>query len=554
MTFHLAIAGTLPEDPQLYRQIDELIGQLKAYLYPHQQNMGIRALISTAYTDICWKERIRLAQFPISGYCLREESTEQDASWRRICDHIIHEETPLRNITGEELCDSADLLLAVWNEAPTEADGATWELLQLAHTRKTPCIWLSSKTHQFYTTSRVFYESYTPAWLESLCKSFANASCSPDVIPRKQIPLLTLGQKLQSRYLKKHDADATATASVSDTLLQNTPSSGTINEALRSKLQQSFTDFDRAAVTLNSRYQAVMYWRSILPFITTIFLAIGFYAENVLGILPLPAPFWTVVAGLGFLIHGLLNLYVYLLSRSELLKEWHRSFINNRYIAEVLRVLIHFAPFGVHLDLRKLCGSNQKVYATIRCIMDETEPKQTTVNRETADQLLTHLEQMLEDQLHYHAKSLKRYDGIVTKLNRWSRTLFAVGFAAVVLRALYQFAVVLFPLPAVSINAIPLSKFGSSFANMLALFLPAWASYFSAKLAGCNYQYNCDNHRRMQEQLTGMLSHVRALHHNIQELPVEAIHVLGEDLAEVMLIEDTFAWHRQYTGSTIKHL
>ena len=40
MTFHLAIAGTLPEDPQLYRQIDELIGQLKAYLYPHQQNMG----------------------------------------------------------------------------------------------------------------------------------------------------------------------------------------------------------------------------------------------------------------------------------------------------------------------------------------------------------------------------------------------------------------------------------------------------------------------------------------------------------------------------------
>ena len=38
------------------------------------------------------------------------------------------------------------------------------------------------------------------------------------------------------------------------------------------------------------------------------------------------------------------------------------------------------------------------------------------------------------------------------------------------------------------------------------------------------------------------------------DLPLEALNDLAEDLAEIMLLEDTNAWYRQYQGSTVKML
>ena len=81
----------------------------------------------------------------------------------------------------------------------------------------------------------------------------------------------------------------------------------------------------------------------------------------------------SVVAGVGFLIHGILNLYVYILSRSETIKGWHQGFLHDRYIAEILRVLIHFEPYGINLNLRKLCGDNQRIYTTVMRMTGKSE-------------------------------------------------------------------------------------------------------------------------------------------------------------------------------------
>ena len=46
MTFQLAIAGCLPAESKITRQIDELLGQLKAYLYEQRADVELQLLIS----------------------------------------------------------------------------------------------------------------------------------------------------------------------------------------------------------------------------------------------------------------------------------------------------------------------------------------------------------------------------------------------------------------------------------------------------------------------------------------------------------------------------
>lgn len=81
-------------------------------------------------------------------------------------------DSPLRGVIGEALCDQADLLLMVWNEDVLELQGASWELIQMAHQRKTPCLWISSKTGCLYWLQSAYYEAYSPEQLRRLCQLF----------------------------------------------------------------------------------------------------------------------------------------------------------------------------------------------------------------------------------------------------------------------------------------------------------------------------------------------------------------------------------------------
>ena len=66
------------------------------------------------------------------------------------------------------------------------------------------------------------------------------------------------------------------------------PESFRDREPLRDKLLEQFSAFDQSAVLLNRQYQGALYWQAILPFIITLFLALGFYPEDILGALPVP--------------------------------------------------------------------------------------------------------------------------------------------------------------------------------------------------------------------------------------------------------------------------
>lgn len=554
MTFRLAIAGALPADPAICRLFDEQIGQIRGFIGAAGQDVTLELLVSPSYTGPNWKEPIRLTGYPVC--CYRREDTD----WDELCHQVISMETPLDHVLGEEMCDKADLLLAVWNEDVTEMDSKTWSLLQQAHSRKVPAVWISSRTRQLYWSGEFYYEQYSPDLLKEVCGVFAEAPLEPAPIVDDKIPLLDLGIKLRRRYLKKHDADISVVAATTDRMLteefdmsREHPS----GETVRKKLLESFRKFDESAITLNSKYQAVMYWRAVLPFVTTGFCALGFYAETILGGLPLPVPpfFWAMLACCGFMIHGLLNLYVYILSQKDSIKSWHRDFLDNRHIAEMLRVLIHFVPYGITLNLRNLCSGNPRLYMAIRHLSEDAGNGPREVNRKNIGHLLSHLEEMLEDQLAYHTFSAARYTRISDNLDRWSGRIVGVGFVVIVMRSILQGIRAVAPIEGgVLYNDISLDSYIGTLANMTALLLPAWGAYFTSKQIFCNYRYNAVNHQHMVQRLQRVLEQVQLMRNALDQVPIEAVNTLGEELAELMLVEDTSAWHRHFQGAVVKRL
>lgn len=547
--FRLAIAGELPPDPRIFRQIDEQIGQLKGYLYTHQEETDISILASPSYTGGAWGDRMKIAGFPVCGYGMCSDADKLGG-----CRQVVWVDTPLRNVIGEAVCDKADLILMVWNEDVTQFQGASWELMQLAHLRKVPCMWISSRTLKSYWSMESYYEDYVPRHLNRLCEVHGHGKIEPCGNPDKKVPLLKLGMSLRRRYLCRRGALPEQNKADKDMLLRDDFSMEdyAAGESLRRIILKEFHRFDQAAVELNSRYQAVIYWRAILPFVTAVFLAAGSYVEVLLGVFPLPRFFLAVAAGIGFLVYGLLNLYVYYLSRSNTIKQWHQDFLENRYMAEVLRVLVHFIPYGINMNLRKLCGGNRNAYVTVLHIIKQEEPARQEINRRSVSDMLSHAGEMLEDQIAYHKASAGRYEKIVDRLDKWAAWVFGVGFAAVLLCSLLQFVFSLFPVSG-SLNGTGWNEFVKGFANMLALLLPAWASYFSSKAVQCNFRYNAENHRRMSGRLSGMLGRIKGLRQT-EDVPMEALNTLIEDLAEIMLIEDAYAWRHRFMGLTVEHL
>lgn len=550
MKFQLAVVGCLPAQPAIGRQVDEMFGQLKAYLYEQRPDAELQLLSSPSYTGGCWQEHIA-ADCRQCCYALK-----QDADQVPGCGSAVLVDSPLRSVVAQALCDRADLLLMVWNEDVLEFQGACWELIQMAHQRRVPCLWLSSKTGRLYWPQSAYYEAYTPERLRRLCQVLCQKGIEPADSGEESIPLVPLGDALRRRYLKKYNASGLDGEGETDRMLEDSFSMEKEHpEGIPAwkNILSCFQRFDRSALAFNEKYQAVIYWRAILPVIASVFIAVGFYAETLLGALGLPAMLLTVLAGLGFLIHGFLNLYVYVLSRSATIRQWHQNFVESRYIAEILRVLVHFVPFGVNIDLRKLCGSRRDVYVTVRRILEQEEPAVQNVDRNSVTAMLAHAGELLEAQIAYHTASSRRYSKIAARLDRWGRAAFGIGFAVTLLRGMLQVSRI-FYIPQGSVNGIALSALISSAANMLALLVPAWASYFASKASLCSFRYNYENHCRMAALLTEIQGRLNAAQSMEQDIPIEALSMLAEEIAEIMLIEDAAPWLEQHMGASVKHM
>lgn len=558
MKIRIAVGGELPEDNHIFGKIDMLIGQIIGHMSRNNAEVEIQLLVSAAYSGTAWSKWNASHHFSVCAYNLRStpHGTENSA-------YIRNMDTPIKSLVCSAMCNEADIVLVVWNEDTAELAGSSWELIQTAYDKGTPCVWVSLKSGKVYCLWESYYKPYVPQYLNEVLAPLPEGEFAPETLDDRAGVLLSFWEKRRRNYLKKHKAENSIHPSVEDSLLSSEfkmEAEASQGEPVRQLLLTKFRQFDAVAVKLTSRFQAMLYQRSILPFITTIFLAVGFYAETLVGkttaaafpeIASAAIKFGLLLAGVGFLFHAFLNLYVYRLSKSEKILKWQSDFVENRLIAELLRVMIHFTPYGISLDLRKLCSGNMRVYPHIKHMADDAEPRECEFDQKHSRFVMTHVKEMIQDQLAYHEASVNRYQSLVRSLDAWGRVILYTGFFMVLGRGVLQFILAIFPLDAV--NGVDVNGIFRSFLNMLALVLPAWAGYFSAKAQQNNFRYNYNNHRSMLEKLGKMHDRVDALLAQ-DDIPPELSGRIAEELADLMLKEDTGEWTYQYMNSTIKPL
>lgn len=545
MSFHLVLGGEMPKNEHIFYIVDEIIGQLKGYLNSNKKQ-DLKLIVGEGCTGGFWKERASFVSRESLAYIMSEDSL-----WSDIPQKILYEQSA-RGVICDAMMNKADLMIAVWDENPNQNGGMTLEIMQTAYRKNVPFIWISSKSMKVYWGLDSYYREYNPKKLKEVCERENAEIISPFFPKEKDGFSVRLGDWLRKKYINKFSEKSNSTYEENDSLLKEDYHLQNGDNETRKALLEQFRNYDDAAQECSKKYKALIYLRSIMPILASIFIAIGFYAENVLGVIKMPPHFWSIVAGVGFLIHGILNLYVYALSRSEKVKNWHKGFVTNRCIAEIYRLLLHFMPYGIHLNLKKLCSEDDKIYATIKQGTDMNIGVQKINNAKTKD-LLVHIKELVNDQISYHAAAEKRYNKIISSLSKWGKVIFTFGFVLVIARAFFQFATIIFPLGDGFVGAVATKKFASSFANMLALMIPAWASYYTTKASQCGFSYNLQNHRRMLDKFIKIDKKVDNII-SVESVATEALTALGEELSEVMLLDDVKEWYDQYIGMSVKQL
>lgn len=557
MKLRIALVGELCDDRKVLSQMDILLGQITGHLSKDTSDMKTEMVVAPVYTGAVWNTWIGLHDFSTCSINMRN-----DRPFNPECNSTIWLDTSIRTLIGENICNKVDIILAVWDENVSELSGATWELLNMAYKRKIPCIWLSSKSFNTYCLRESYYSDYSSKYLEDVMFPLSDAQLEPSpVSPEKG--LVKFWRRVRSKFFDKKKAKMNVFSNVSDNMLKDdfdVESETVIDKSIYQQLLGKFNKFDSDAIEYNERFQSLVYARSILPLITTAFLAIGFYAETLFGktwswLFPENSAFFSdfalILAGAGLIVHGILNLYVYRLSVSKNVENWKNNFVNSRFTAEVLRILTHLAPYGFSINLREICTDNKKLLNCFLHINDSVEEKDYKIDSNTVKTLLKHLDEMIEDQLAYHKKSSERYEKIVSSLAKWSKTVSYIAFAVVIIRALLQYVLSLSPIS--DWNGFDINSWIRSFANCAALLLPAWASFFSTKIMQNNFNYNLANHNNMAEKLTAMKNKLE-YSMNQESIQIEIISSLVDEIVEIMILEDSSEWKHQYMNTTIKPL
>lgn len=516
-----------------------------------------------------WERTLQHTAYPVRTLVFSKEEREKHLERSESITYLntsATREIEKRNFAINWLVDQSDLLLLVWNEDPGEQHGLLWDTVQCAHRKNVPCVWISSKSGAVYWAEDSYFQPFLTEYVDAWIRTLIQGQVAPTVCGKRHFPLFWLGKGLNRHFLKKHKAQNTEAPVEKDAMLKeefdfsdHCPQ----KKRVQMSLLRQFKRFDQSAMELSERYRVAIYWRSVLPFLATVFLAVGFYADTLLGycfhLSGVSINLWSIFAGTGFLIHAFLNLYVYYLSKNKEIQRWHQGFLKDRFIAETLRILTHFVPYGITVNIRGLLNrrernqaDTQRLYAEIRKILRNVEPCSATIDQETLREILSHVREMLDDQLDYNKKAAARYQRMTDRLTKWSKWVFYIGFVLILLRGILQFFLVYVPITGERFD-ISTAGFIRSFANMLALMLPAWASYFTSKLGQCNYDYLKKNH----EWATDSLCRAKALVEEIsgmENIPASMLSSFADEITELMLLEDTYNWFNRISFASITKL
>jgi hypothetical protein len=471
------------------------------------------------------------------------------------------------SVMADWIADQVDLSVILWDGKEEFNNREIWTLIQSCKRSNIPSVWIDvSSPENVYWIMDSYFEDYTMEKLqEYIAKLFCKSDNAFNIPEEVRIPFWRLWDYLYDRFMNKYKAKVQPIPYIYDKIMAKDFIEGKNDEKRELKRQRIvgwFHYFDSNAIAYSQKYRTSIYLRSIMPFIATMFISIGFYAEGILGFI-YQIPYnhinpWSILAGVGFLIHALLNYYMYYLSENTNVANWHSRFIDNRFIAEVLRLTAHFAPYGIpvnYISSLNRFGSKilQKphVSSELRRIFRSIEASDAVFDRSAADELMENLTQMIDDQAAYHDRVQKRYAAIITNLKKYTAVVFTIGFVIVVLRGGLQFALV-YVKTDIARNGINLISFIKSFTNMLALIVPTWASYLSLKLALGNFEGLANNSRAMMNGLALMKKMIED-EKKKTDTSFERVYAFSKDLSRLMLGE-VVEWYSQLSSHKLTKL
>lgn len=558
-TVYMAVIGKLPADSEnvlkLINTVDSCIEN--AFGCP----VNVEWILSPGFSDTEW---LRLAKgLGVDCHIIRRES---DTSW---ADHVKTQtviSTRLRSCEKQWISANADVVFAVWNEQVGEMDGAVFEMLEMARGEHLPCAWISSDTGKSYLQTDNYYEKFHPGFLADAIRHMYVIEPPAGTPDENRYKLLfKLGASLQARFFRKHmpkpqNAESSQEASDKDVHY----------DAETASLCELFQKYDRDAIRCGDKYNAIMYYRAILPAISTVCLAIGFYAADLVGIIRTVAGWlpeslipaagrlaaWipstgleTVLhwlSGIGFLMNATMLYYTYKMSEDSVLKYWHSRYVNSRMLAESYRVLMHFQPYGVSVDIKKICGKNTYVLAILRDELRQIGMYDHVIDPKCTNDMFESVDAMLKEQSLYHEKCILRYEKVSGFVLHRASVLKKVSLFTLVIRGLMQFMI--------GIGIFGQNDKTGTIANIFAMLIPNYAAYHVSKNEQCRYSFHFENHKRIKNTIDVFRQRLNDFCQSVGTPSVEMLYSVAENLSGQMIVEDTSSWYDTVSKTSFSRL
>ena len=586
LNFNIALVGSFPDLEKQKNLIVQKIRRIISILYSECEKYAkgcngykeeaptITFITSSILTQIELIEEIKKLNNNFNISCVLKENGSDPSRIKKVCDTIstlnLHNSSnvSMNRYIFSWIVDQADLALVLYDN--TEDCRIEEDFLNYSRIKGLTAIKIDKSNPSYlFWTEKSCYDCYNDDKLKSYLNRTLSVSDSLALNSKENTQVFgykLLWGNLYNRFMNKYKASVdTSKPFIKDSIMDREQKIKTndTSEQTRNYYISWFYEYDSLANTYSGKYHSSIYLRAIIPLIVTIFLAIGFYTETLLSPWPVniygtSLSLWSLLAGLGFFVHALLNLYVFRLSQDSTIKSWHKSFINNRYIAEALRLAVHFIPFGIPLNVSEnTIQSNSKkkkteeVVSKLRSIINGISFPCIEFDDSIAKECLNYIEELVEDQMLYHERSVKRYDNICRSIKLMGKIVFYIGFLVVLLRGCLQLFISINGISG-ELNNIPIQSITKSLANMFALLLPSWAAYFSTKLGLCNFEGLLENHTSMQNNFTDIKQMINdeevrdnISYTNIYDLSQNVISIIMGEVSE---------WYSQINSKTVTKL
>jgi hypothetical protein len=419
------------------------------------------------------------------------------------------------------MMEKSDLFVTLWDGSKEFKEGMIWSAILQAQKKSIPVIWFDPASQDaLYLFSNGRNIPLKNEFLTKYCHDLLGLGGSREKLSELKNLVgavdshKTWFAKYYGNFIKKFKLPAAPT-SKDDLIEENThlPESMKAYEGSYLQLKSAYKIADEIAIAENNNYRSALYLKAVLPFIVNLILIFGFYAKTLGFLLPFKPWLWDIIIAVSFGFQFACQLFIIRVSDQNNRKGWQKKFIDQRYIAEVLRLSIHFLPINLPLNNNSASifannlPKDSPVSHRIRAIHRNSGMNSTQLSSEEEREFFfSNTDKLIKHQMDYHEYSAKKYDQINRELTKKAWRLFYAGLIVIGLRVLLQF--VFFSMDSNLLNSPIIKTYHDpiqAFSNLLALIVPSSGVTIFSIMSLCDF----GNLSRRSQQMVGNLSQLK---------------------------------------------